>query len=446
MIEGRFDYNRADLDICMVNHMNKLTLRPNPFRPDKPIIEFDLFAGRSEELTALVESLYQTGNGNPRHMIVTGPRGIGKSSFINQIESIVEDSRTVLNILDIDAGDFGFSFAVFKFRAIQGQSLHQIVSSLLQKLPTRLSRENFRDVVSDFLKKWKPSTSIGGGLVGLEYQPDTVSDLSYDFVKTVRNLWNAIKNEFDGVILIIDEVDTIASNTNIASFLKVTTEEFVESGLDRIAVFLVGITGAMESLKQDHPSIARIFETIELLPLNQNEARDIIDRALSGTDVEMQEEVANKIVQIASGFPSPIHQLGYHAYKIDTDNVIDENDLELALDEMVGRIRREDLSKLLREAGSGDYRRIMIAMANHDQPNVPLNDIGIAIGRKTNEMSSYMTKLVNDQLITKVDRALYKITDPLLKLYIRKLDILEPELPYEDLETAEPGENTSHAP
>ncbi len=419
----------------------KLTLRPNPFRQDKPITEFDQFAGRAEELITLIKALYQTGNGNPRHMIVTGPRGIGKSSFINQIESVVEESEKVLSILNIDAGEFDFAFAVFKYRALEGQSLHQIISSLLQKIPTKISKENVKDILGGFLKKWKPSISVAGGAFGVEYHSDSVSDMSADFVSAVRNLWNAIKNEVHGIIFIIDEVDTVAGDTNIASFLKVTTEELTESGLNNVAVFLVGITGAMEKLKEDHKSVARIFETVELLPLDEAESKDVIDKALSTTDVEVTSGAKDTIVRLSGGFPSPIHQLGYHAFDIDKDNLIDEDDLEKALDEVIGRIKREELSRLLREAGSGDYRRIMIAMANHDQVNVPLRDIGEAIGRKTNELSSYMTKLVSTDLINKVDRALYKINDPLLKLYIRKLDVLDPDLPYEDLESDDDGQN-----
>lgn len=409
-----------------------LKLRPNPFRPDKPITDFDLFAGRLTELTVLVEALYQAGYGNPRHMIVTGPRGIGKSSFVNQLQSIADDSNLVLEKLKIEAGDFKFNFAVFKHRAVEGESVGQVVSSLLGKMPTKISRDNALSLVKDFVDRWKPSVSVGG-IVELEYQADVVSSLSSDFVKTVKNLWLAEKDNLDGIAFVIDEVDTIAGNTNIASFLKVTTEELIESGLDKVAVFLVGITGAMDKLKEDHPSVARIFETIELLPLKDDEVKDVISRTLHGTGTIMEEEVQDEIVQIAGGFPSPIHQLGYHAFKIDTDSKIGEDDFEVAIDEMISRIKREELSKLLRKAGSGDYRRIMIAMAKHDSIDVPLADISKLIDRSTSNMSSYMKALENREIITKVDRALYRITDPLLRLYIRKLDVLEPELNYEDL-------------
>jgi hypothetical protein len=206
-----------------------LRLRPNPFRPDKPITDFDLFAGRLKELNVLVEALYQAGHGNPRHMIITGPRGIGKSSFVNQLQSITDDSKLVLDKLEIQTDDFNFNFAIFKHRAVEGESVGQVVSSLLGKMPTKISRENALSLLKDFVDRWKPSVSVGG-MVELEYQADVVSNLSSDFVKTVRNLWLAEKDNLDGIAFVIDEVDTIAGKTNIASFLKVQGHFILKEG------------------------------------------------------------------------------------------------------------------------------------------------------------------------------------------------------------------------
>ena len=206
-----------------------MQLRANPFRPDKPIDNFELFAGRAHELTVLIRSMFNTGHGNARHMIVTGPRGIGKSSFINQIHSVTDNGDDVLAKLGIDAGDFQFRFPVFKCRARQGQGTEHIVTSLIDAMPTRLSAENFRSIVGDFVRAWKPSVSVAG-VVSFEHQSAASTDMGREFVRTVSNLWSAIKGDCDGIIFIIDEIDTVAETSGIASFLKVTTEELVDAG------------------------------------------------------------------------------------------------------------------------------------------------------------------------------------------------------------------------
>ena len=130
-------------------------LKPNPFRPDKPVTEFDLFAGRSDKLKVLIDALYQIGQGNPRHMIVTGPRGIGKSSFINQIQPLAKSRSAILRELDIDAGNFGFRFAVFKHIAMKNQRTEDIITSLIREM-RKEAKGDLRKWFDSILEKWKP--------------------------------------------------------------------------------------------------------------------------------------------------------------------------------------------------------------------------------------------------------------------------------------------------
>lgn len=409
-----------------------MQLRANPFRPDKPIDNFEQFAGRADELTVLIRSMFNTGHGNARHMIVTGPRGIGKSSFINQIHSVTDNGDDVLAKLDIDAGGFRFRFPVFKCRARQGQSTEHIVTSLMDAMPTRLSAANFRSIIGDFVKTWKPSISVAG-VVNLEHQSVSSIDIGHEFVRTVSNLWSAIKDDCDGIVFIIDEIDTVAETSGIASFLKVTTEELVDAGLDQIAFYLVGVTGAMQKLMSDHPSVGRVFENVELRPMSHSESRDVIERTLhsspSSRKTRVSDESIKWVVETASGFPAIIHTLCYEAFENDTDLLLDKKDFDKAAVEVVTRIKRAELGELLRTAGAGDYRKILVAMAEYEDALVPRAYIGERIGRPSNQLGSYLGDLLKRNIIERTDRGVYRYVEPLLKIYVQNLDILEPELP-----------------
>lgn len=409
----------------------------NPFIPDKPVTEFDLFAGRSKELGVLFYALYQIGQRNAKHMIVTGPRGIGKSSFINQIESLTRSRSSILRQLNIDAGEFGFRFAVIKHIAMKGESTEKIVTSLMNYMKME-SKGVFEARIGSILEKWKPKFTIP--VVGdIELQPQNTRDssvLSTDFIDAVRNLWKAVRDTKDGIVIIVDEVDTVAEDTNIASFLKVLSELLVSSDLDRVALYLGGITDAMEKLKADHESIGRIFETVELNPMRPEESREVITKTLqSGVEssqVTVSERAMKQIIQIADGFPAIVHQLCFHAYRYDGDNRIDEEDLRKALVDVVTRVRRDELDKSLSRAGEGYARKILFAMANDNRLNVPLADIAAKLRKPSNEVSSPITKLVRDEKVVRIERGLYKIKDPLLRLYIRQLDEFEQTEQQED--------------
>ncbi len=82
------------------------------------------------------------------------------------------------------------------------------------------------------------------------------------------------------------------------------------------------IGGAMEKRKRQHPSVGRIFSTIEVLPMTEIDSIDLIRRALHATNVQILDKVNEKIVSLGSGYPSPVHLLGYYAFDEDTDMVI----------------------------------------------------------------------------------------------------------------------------
>ena len=166
--------------------------------------------------------------------------------------------------------------------------------------------------------------------------------------------------------------------------------------------------------------------------MNRSESREVVHRTLNSAPtsrpVRISDESLDWVVNTASGFPSFIHTLCFEAFEYDSDSYLDKDDFDKAADEVVSRIKRAELGQLLRAAGAGDYRRILIAMADYESTLVPLSHIGNEIGRPSNELSSYMNSLVKRGIIEREDRAIYRFVDPLLRLYVQKLDVLEPTL------------------
>ena len=60
--------------------VRKLTLKSIPFTPQDPVTDPNKFAGRGEAIKNAVDALF-----NNKNIIVTGERGIGKSSVAYQV-------------------------------------------------------------------------------------------------------------------------------------------------------------------------------------------------------------------------------------------------------------------------------------------------------------------------------------------------------------------------
>ena len=121
--------------------------------------------------------------------------------------------------------------------------------------------------------------------------------------------------------------------------------------------------------------------------MNHSESREVINRTLESTassrSVSVSKESMNWVVDTAGGFPAFIHTLCYEAFENDTDLVLDKKDFDKAAVEVVTRIKRAELGELLRRAGAGRLKDILIAMSDYDSPVVPLSFIAQKLGLKS---------------------------------------------------------------
>ena len=67
--------------------------RINPFKPNSPA-PVGMFAGRADELKLLEGGLNQTKHGEPANFLITGDRGIGKSSLLLFLDAIAKGDFT----------------------------------------------------------------------------------------------------------------------------------------------------------------------------------------------------------------------------------------------------------------------------------------------------------------------------------------------------------------
>ncbi len=75
------------------------------FSPAAPIDRRDVFAGRGEELTALVEVLHQRG----QHAVIYGERGVGKTSLATVAAEIArgDESCFAAHVICDSTDDYG---------------------------------------------------------------------------------------------------------------------------------------------------------------------------------------------------------------------------------------------------------------------------------------------------------------------------------------------------
>jgi len=163
----------------------------NPFKPNSPV-STGMFAGRLNEIEQVERSLHQTKNGVPCNLLVTGERGIGKSSLMMVLKDFA-----IGNLETLDHGRF--NFITINGIVSDKTDLVTLIKLIERNIQRELARtESIRSYLAatwEFAKRIKIMDS------GIEksddiIDPDIILDeFAYSLAKTCKRIANPEQGE-----------------------------------------------------------------------------------------------------------------------------------------------------------------------------------------------------------------------------------------------------------
>ncbi len=351
-----------------------MTIKINPFRPNSPVNP-GMFVGRVEELRRLESSMLQTLADQPEHFIITGERGIGKTSLLMYIRHVAEGNISL----------FGKKLKFLVVETDIDKSTTQV--GLIEKIKLNLNRQlgqgepalKFLKDAWSFLKRVKIMDSCisdkeqnaENELIAEEFAYSLASIIKRICYTDKENVFNA---KYDGILILIDEADNSANDLNIGTFFKLLLERIQKQGCNRILIGLAGLPDLRKVLVKSHPSSLRIFEGVELKRLSPDEVNRVINICLKSANEknEKKTEISDKarelLVGHSEGYPHFIQQFGHSSFSVDTDGIINTKDVtdgsfgERGALELIGsRYYRNDFyNKIQKES----YRQVLRIMAD----------------------------------------------------------------------------------
>ena len=350
----------------------------NPFKPNSPVPP-GMFIGRIDEVMRLEAQLFQTKAGQPTNFLLTGERGIGKSSLLLYLTALAEGRIGIesekLNFLVIDT--------FLDQKTTQVGLVKKIEFNLSKNLAkTETARKIFADTW-DFLKRIEVAgVKIANGK-NHDLDETDFEKFVYSFAETINRLCESNSEEnifnanYDGVLLLIDEADNCSPELDLGTFLKLFLEKLQRRNCNRFMVGIAGLPNIKQILLNSHPSSLRLFEDIIVDQLTGKEVERVIDKCLNeaeklnGIKTEITPTAKRVLVNLAEGYPHFIQQFGFCAFSRDQDNILDENDCldgalkpRGALDLIGERYYRDNFyNKIQKE----NYRQVLRIMA--ENPN-----------------------------------------------------------------------------
>lgn len=318
------------------------SLKKNPFTPQDPVYNPDKFAGREVAVVNAVDSLF-----NGKNVLISGHRGVGKSSLAIQLINALKGDNRLLKKLSINTGSFQFNFLTSDHRCTDANSLEDIASSLLTGLIGNLG---LTSRVTEVSTEWQINLKIlklreKTGKEKIDY-----TDLSTQFASDIMKVRQiAIDRGLNGLCMLIDEVDILEDKIQIAPFLKATVEKLRQDGIADICFLVAGVTGIATRLISEHKSSMRLFEACPLEPMNHDDITELLKITLDGTDTEIVQNAISAIADTSKNFPQPVQLLGYHSFKLDENCVIDVDDVDKAKQFIIENIRGQEFRRILNE-------------------------------------------------------------------------------------------------
>lgn len=401
-----------------------------------------MFVGRQPELLALEASLLQTRVGRPKNFMITGERGIGKTSLLDYIRYVAggkikchttaESLRYLIISADIEPG------------TTQETLIRRIERELHRRLSESEKARTFMRDAWSFIQRLD-----AGGLsisAAAREDPEVARDeFAYSIARTVERVTgddasSLFGSQYEAVLLLMDECDKGSSALELGALLKLLLERVQRHGCSKFMVGLAGLDNLRDVLHASHESSLRIFDEIKLGRLRNSEVEDAITICLKDANEQntmkttVDEGGTARLLSLSEGYPHFIQQLGYCAFEQDDDGVITEDDVMHgavgtggAIELIGDRYYREGFYHKIQEES---YRRVLRIMAEELDGWVTKAEIRARFSGKTTTLDNAIHALRTRGIIQSKEgeRGVYRLQHRAFAYWIKLFTVDPAEL------------------
>ena len=387
----------------------KQVIFQNPFSPRSPINDPEKFAGRKQEIKTGAIGLV-----NKSNVLVTGPRGIGKSSYANQLLYIAQGKNYLLEKCNIEL-DEPLEYATISIRSLKGVSLKEIAGNIIRQFVKEFDLERKLNLEHQFdFQVYKLKAKFATKEVE---QENTLDHFNYDLVKICD-----ILDRKNGLLILIDEVENIDPDIGLPNFIKNVTEYFNTEKIN-VTFIITGIPCAITTLFFEHPSFVRLFMPVTLKELSQIESYELIDLFMTEQRKKITVDTKILITRIARGYPVNLQLIGFYAYQLSTNKFIAKEDVWRACDYIIDNVKTNEFLGKHEGVGFGLCDRILryVVSDDYQKRSITFKNLSEFFSDCTREdLEEALIKLSDSEIIDTVTKGNYFIKDGLFQRYLQK--------------------------
>ncbi len=255
------------------------------FTPSTPVTDAAVFAGRQEELRRLIGSIFEPG----RHAVIYGARGVGKTSLAN----IAGQQLTAAS---------GADETVARFTVRIGCTRDDTYESLWRRLV---------DEISIVPVAGAETVVSAASPEGERYEMDIADAVLSGPEPMSPALIERVFRNAHRVLFVFDEYDAVTDPEDRAAFAD--TIKLLSDRGTGATLILVGVGDDIGELIDDHQSVQRCIEQIQMPLMSPDEVHSLIEQGAAALEMRFDPDATEMVVSFSRGFPSFAHSLGKQA-------------------------------------------------------------------------------------------------------------------------------------
>lgn len=414
-------------------------LRNSPFKVNTIEDDPKGFGLRTKEIIICAEALY-----NRRSVLLSGPRGIGKSSLGNQLQQILRGESALLERIGIDA-QFPKTIGVF-YACDSHDTLEQMILNILYRIEIEtLKLPKVEELKASFEVNWGIiKASLEAAVQSGSYSPSTTAA---QFVAGLETALTAFRSPgYKSINIMVDELDQLNSSINFGHFMKIVHESLNNAGLNHVTFIFAGQKGIYTRLIRENPSFERIVRHVPLSVLDEDASHYILEHAsrVASPQFRILDHAKSLMISLSSGYPYTIHLLGDSAFwEMDESNVMTHKDVLNGIEFILQSDKREKYLVQFVEL-SRIEKSVVIVLSEYASENIPIEiPYSWLVKRLNHQIENVKTideaiesLTQKGHLIAKKGKTAYVFTEELFRVFISFIRMEQREIKLRGIDRA----------
>ncbi|MBU4271202.1 MAG: ATP-binding protein [Planctomycetes bacterium] len=322
----------------------------SPFTPGNPV-PVELFVGRAEQIEAIRRYARQACTGRMENVFLTGDRGIGKSSLAR---FVTELCRKDCAMLGVHAHLGGVT------------TVEELVRRVFEQLLKEAHTQTWFSKIKGFFGNYIKEVGLLGVSVGFAPPKDQLEGVVRDFPAAIKSIQNALQEDYKGLIFVLDDLNGLADQAEFANWYKSFVDHTATQEWRLPVLFILcGLPERRDSLARLQPSLMRIFRPVEIERLSDQEVEDFFEHTFQIAGIIGDQKVFHLMARHCSGLPTLMHEVGDAVFWVDSDGIVDWDDVSQGLRNAAEEVGKKYLDPMVyRATRSKHYLEILGKIAN----------------------------------------------------------------------------------